>query len=356
MVGGRGRDVETAPQCPDLGKTGQQPPGDARIRSRACGVFPENRQEDGRECDILICTMKRIILLVVTNIAVMLVMMVAFHVVCAFLGVDPVAAFGGTGLDMTSLAVFSLIFGMGGAVISLLLSKTIAKLSVGARVVNGTEGEAERWLVETVRSLAERANVQMPEVAIYEGEANAFATGAFRNHALVAVSTKIMEQMTREELRAVLGHEMSHVANGDMVTTTLVQGVLNAFVIFLSRFVAAVAAGALAKDRNSRRGASRGIYYLVYYVLQMVLGIAASLIVCWHSRRREYAADAGSANLLGSPSPMIAALRRLDNLRPGILPDSLRAMGINGRKASLFATHPSIDDRVAALERIMRGI
>ena len=299
--------------------------------------------------------MKRIILLVVTNIAVMLVMMVVFHVVCAFLGVDPVAAFGGTGLDMTSLAVFSLIFGMGGAVISLLLSKTIAKLSVGARVVNGTEGEAERWLVETVRSLAERANVQMPEVAIYEGEANAFATGAFRNHALVAVSTKIMEQMTREELRAVLGHEMSHVANGDMVTTTLVQGVLNAFVLFLSRLVAAMVSNAASKG-SERRGYARGTYYLVYYVLQMVLGIAASLVVCWHSRRREYAADAGSANLLGSPSSMIAALRRLDNLRPGVLPDSLKAMGISGKRASLFATHPSIDDRVAALERLQRGI
>ena len=295
--------------------------------------------------------MKRIFLFVVTNLAVMLVMTVAFHVVCALVGVDPAAAFSGTGLDLMSLAVFSLIFGMGGAIISLLLSKTIAKMSVGARVIDGTEGEAERWLVETVRSLAERANVQMPEVAIYEGEANAFATGAFRNHALVAVSTKIMEQMTREELRAVLGHEMSHVANGDMVTTTLVQGVLNAFVLFFSRLVAAVAAGALAKDRNSRRSASRGIYYLVYYVMQMVLGLGASLVVCWHSRRREYAADAGSANLLGSASPMIAALRRLDNLRPGILPDSLKAMGISGKRASLFATHPSIDDRVAALER-----
>ena len=187
------------------------------------------------------CAMKRIFLFVVTNFAVMLVMMVAFHVLCAVMGVNPNAAFSGSGLDLTSLAIFSLIFGMGGSIISLLLSKTIAKLSVGARVVNGTEGEAERWLVETVRSLAERANVKMPEVAIYEGEANAFATGAFRNHALVAVSTKIMEQMTREELRAVLGHEMSHVANGDMVTTTLVQGVLNACVIFLSRLVAAVA-------------------------------------------------------------------------------------------------------------------
>ena len=300
--------------------------------------------------------MKRIILFVVTNLAVMFVMMVAFHMLCALLGTDPNAAFNGSGLDVMSLAVFSLVFGMGGAIISLLLSKTIAKVSVGARVVDGTEGEAERWLVETVRSLAERANVRMPEVAIYEGEANAFATGAFRNHALVAVSTKIMEQMTREELRAVLGHEMSHVANGDMVTTTLVQGVLNVFVLFLSRLVAAVASNAAGNGRGSRGGSARGIYYLVYYVLQITLGIVASLIVCWHSRRREYAADAGSANLLGSPSSMIAALRRLDNLRPGILPESLKAMGINGRKASLFATHPSIDDRVAALERIQRGL
>ena len=298
--------------------------------------------------------MKRIVLFVITNLAVMLVMTVAFHVLCAVLEVDPAAAFGDTGLDLVSLAVFACVFGMGGAFLSLLLSKTVAKLSVGARVVDGTEGEAERWLVETVRSLAERANVKMPEVAIYEGEANAFATGAFRNHALVAVSTKIMEQMTREELRAVLGHEMSHVVNGDMVTTTLVQGVLNTFVLFLSRLVAAVVAG--AGSRGRRRGTSRGIYHIVYYVMQLTLGIAASLVVCWHSRRREYAADAGSANLLGSPSSMIAALRRLDNLRPGILPDSLKAMGISGKRASLFATHPSIEDRVAALERLQRGI
>ena len=298
--------------------------------------------------------MKRIILFLATNFAVMIVMMVAFHVVCALMGIDPNAAFYGTGLDMTSLAVFSLIFGMGGSLVSLLLSKTIAKFSVGATTIDGSEGEAERWLVDTVRSLAERANVKMPEVAIYEGEANAFATGAFRNSALVAVSTRIMEQMTREELRAVLGHEMSHIANGDMVTTTLVQGVLHACVIFFSRLVAAVASGALSNGRD-RRGSSHGTYYLVYYIMQMTLGIAASLIVYWHSRRREYAADAGSANLLGSPSSMIAALRRLGNLRPGVLPDSLRAMGIAGSHTSLFSTHPSIEDRIAALERLQQG-
>ena len=226
--------------------------------------------------------MKRIILFLITNLAIMFLMMVVFHVVCAFMGIDPSGAMGG---DLYALAIFSLIFGMAGGIISLLLSKTIAKWSVGAQVIDGSEGEAERWLVETVRSLADRANIKMPEVAIYKGHANAFATGAFRNHALVAVSTKIMEQMTREELRAVLGHEMSHVANGDMVTTTLVQGVLNACVIFLSRLVASVASS--ANSNGKRRGSSRGVYYIVYYVMQFALGIAASLVVCWHSRRRE---------------------------------------------------------------------
>ena len=300
--------------------------------------------------------MKRVFLFLVANFAIMLVMMVVFHVVCAFLGVDPNAAFAQSGeLNLESLAVFSLIFGMTGSIISLLLSKTIAKWSVGAKTIDGTEGEAERWLVDTVRSLAERANVKMPEVAIYEGQANAFATGAFRNHALVAVSTDIMAQMTKEELRAVLGHEMSHVANGDMVTMTLLQGVLNACVIFLSRVVAFLAANAASDGKGRRRGAS-GIYTLVYFVMQIVLGIAASLVVYWFSRRREYAADAGSANLLGTPSSMIAALRRLGNLEPGVLPDSIKAMGIAGKHASIFATHPSLEDRIEALERLQRGI
>ena len=299
--------------------------------------------------------MKRIFLFLVTNMAVLLVMTLVFHLACGLMGIDPAAVNGANGLDLQALAVFSLIFGMTGGVISLLLSKTIAKMSVGARTIDGTEGDAERWLVQTVRELAERANVKMPEVAIYEGQANAFATGAFRNHALVAVSTDIMAQMTREELRAVLGHEMSHVANGDMVTMTLLQGVLNACVIFLSRVVAYLAAGALSDGRGRRRG-SGGMYYLVYYVLQILLGIVASLVVYWYSRRREYAADAGSANLLGTPSSMIAALRRLGNLQPGVLPDSLKAMGISGKQASLFSTHPSLDDRIAALERIHRGI
>ena len=303
--------------------------------------------------------MKRIFLFLVLNFAIMLVLMVVFHVVCAFLGIDPNAAFAQSGsLDLTSLAVFSLVYGMAGGFISLLLSKKMAKWSVGAKTIDGTEGEAERWLVETVRTLAERANVKMPEVAIYHGAANAFATGAFRNHALVAVSDSIMQQMTAEELRAVLGHEMSHVANGDMVTMTLLQGVLNACVLFLARVVAFMASNALAgKDNgNRRRGGSSGLYYLVYYVLQIVLGLVASMIAMWYSRRREFAADAGSANLLGTPSSMIAALRRLGNLQPGVLPSSIAAFGIGGKMSSLFATHPSLEARIEALERLQRGV
>ena len=301
--------------------------------------------------------MKRIVLFALTNIAVMFVLMVVFHLVCAFFGVDPNAAFARNGTDLTSLAIFSLVYGMTGGFVSLLLSKTIAKMTTRARTITGDEGEAERWLVDTVAQLAERAHVKMPEVAIYPGEPNAFATGAFKNHALVAVSTGIMESMTKEELRAVLGHEMSHVANGDMVTMTLLQGVLNACVIFLSRLVASLASNVLRGDDNRRRGGSGPIFYLVYYVMQFALGIGASIIAMWFSRHREYAADKGSADLIGTPSSMIAALRRLGNLQPGVLPGSIAALGAVGvRKASLFATHPSLEDRIAALEKIQRGI
>ncbi|MBR2713188.1 MAG: protease HtpX, partial [Kiritimatiellae bacterium] len=204
--------------------------------------------------------------------------------------------------------------------------------------------------------LARRAGVKTPEVAIYEGAANAFATGAFKNSALVAVSTDIMRQMTKEELRAVLGHEMSHVSNGDMVTLTLVQGVLNAFVIVISRVLASVLANA-GNGEGGRRRNNGGLYFLLVMVLQIALGVLASLVVMWFSRKREYAADAGSAKLLGTPSAMIAALRRLGNLQPGTLPDSLRAMGIaEGKKTSIWSTHPSIEDRIEALRNLGMGI
>ncbi len=284
----------------------------------------------------------------------MLVLSVVYSIVCALIGPENLAQFSRNGIDFGFLAIWALIFGMGGAVISLLMSKPIAKWATHATVIDGTEGPTERWLVDTVRQLADRAGVKMPEVAIYPGEANAFATGAFRNSALVAVSTKITEQMTREELRAVLGHEMSHVANGDMVTLTLVQGVLNACVLFLARVIAYVADGALSGEKGRRRGG--GMYFLIYYLMQFLLGIGAALVVNAYSRRREYAADRGSAELLASPGLMIAALRRLGNLQPGILPESLKAMGISGKHASLFATHPSLEDRIEALQKLQMGL
>ena len=291
--------------------------------------------------------MKRIVLFLLTNIAVMVTLTIVANLLCAFLGTSVAEVVGPQWAD---LVIFAFVYGMLGAFVSLLLSKPIAKFSCGARTIDGTEGEAERWLVSTVEDLALRAGVKTPEVAIYRGAANAFATGAFKNSALVAVSTDIMRQMSKEELRAVLGHEMSHVANGDMVTLTLVQGVLNAFVIVFSRVLASVLANA---GKGENRRSNDGVYFLAVMVLQIALGILASLIVMWFSRKREYAADAGSAKLLGSPSSMIAALRRLGNLQPGPLPDSLAAMGIaEGKRTSIWSTHPALEDRIAALERV----
>lgn len=291
--------------------------------------------------------MKRIFLFLITNIAVLLTLGVVANLLCTYLLGTPIEQL--VGPEWTIILVYAFIYGMLGAFISLLFSKQIAKMSCKAKTIDGSEGEAERWLVATVTDLAQRANIKTPEVAIYPGAPNAFATGAFKNSALVAVSTEIMGQMSKEELRAVLGHEMSHVANGDMVTLTLVQGVLNAFVIVISRVLASVIA-------NNGKGESRrnndGLYYLLVIVLQMALGVLASLVVMWFSRKREYAADAGSAKLLGSPSPMIAALRRLGNLQPGVLPDSLKAFGISGKKTSIWATHPSLEDRIEALQNL----
>ena len=288
--------------------------------------------------------MKRVFLFLATNIAIMIALSLTTSLVLAFLG-EPLEEFFG---QWSHLVVFAFVFGMGGALISLLLSKPIAKFSTGARVIDGSEGSAERWLVSTVEDLARRANIKTTEVAIYPGAANAFATGAFKNSALVAVSTDIMGQMSKEELRAVLGHEISHVANGDMVTLTLIQGVLNAFVILFSRMIAHVVANAGNGER--RRSSSPFLYMTIVWILEIALGIFAMMIVCAFSRRREYAADAGSARLLGTPSSMIAALRRLGNLQPGVLPDSLKAMGIaEGKRASLWSTHPSLDERIEAL-------
>jgi heat shock protein HtpX len=285
--------------------------------------------------------MKRIFLFLATNLAVMVVL----SIVVSVLGLDQWLT--AEGIDYTSLLAMSAVFGFGGSFISLLMSKMIAKWSTGAHVIDGSEGSTEYWLVQTVKKLADSAGVGMPEVAIYEGPANAFATGAFRNDALVAVSTGLMQSMSHEEVEAVLGHEMSHVANGDMVTLTLIQGVLNTFVVFLSRVVGMIVDKAVFR---TERGLGPG-FYITSLVCQILFGVLASLIVAWFSRYREFRADAGSARLLGSPRPMVAALARLGGLESGGLPDSVKAFGIGGSGlGSLFATHPPIEARIAALQ------
>jgi heat shock protein HtpX len=286
--------------------------------------------------------MKRIVLFLLTNIAVMLVL----SIVTGVLGLDQVLA--ANGLDLTRLLAFSAVFGFGGAIISLLMSKSIAKWSTSAHVIGNPRNESESWLVATVKKLADKAGIAMPEVAVYEGEPNAFATGAFRNSALVAVSSGLLGSMSREEVEAVLGHEMAHVANGDMVTLTLIQGVVNTFVVFLSRVVA------FFVDRivfRTQRGTGPG-YFITMIVCQLLLGVLASLIVAWFSRRREFRADAGSAQYLGTPQPMIQALARLGGLPAGELPKSLTGFGITDKAgiAALFATHPPIEERIRALQ------
>ena len=294
--------------------------------------------------------MKRIFLFLITNIAAVALLTFVTYLVCGFCGVDITRLAGDGGYG--TLLVMSFAMGMAGSLISLFTSKMQVKISMKCKTVDGTEGETERWLVETVRDLARRADLKMPEVAIYPGAANAFATGAFKNSALVAVSTDIMTQMSREELRAVLGHEMSHVRNGDMVTMSLTQGVINTFVIFFAYVIAGVVSGALSNGKEKRRsGSGNALYYMIVQLCQMVFGIFASCVVMWYSRRREFAADAGSAELLGSPAPMIGALRRLGGLTPGKLPESMKAFGIAAPKAlaNLFASHPPLEDRINAL-------
>ena len=290
--------------------------------------------------------MKRILLFIFTNIAVMAVLTIVLNI----LGVD--RALAQQGFSIAPLLILSLVLGFGGAIISLLISKPMAKWSTGARVIDGTEGPNERWLVDTVRRIAQAAGIGIPEVAIYEGEPNAFATGAFRNSALVAVSTGLLQSMNQEEVEGVLGHEVTHVANGDMVTMTLIQGVVNTFVIFLSRLVGTIV------DRTvfrTERGVGPG-YYVTVIVCQILFGLLASIIVMWFSRQREFRADRGSAQYLGSARPMINALARLGGLEPGALPESIRAMGISDRPAwmGLFASHPPIEERIAALQALGR--
>src|SRR5690554_5352210 len=290
--------------------------------------------------------MKRIVLFLLTNFAVLLVLSATMNV----LGVGRYLT--AQGLDLTQLLIFAAVIGFTGSIISLLISKPMAKASTGARVIDPqAPGSArEAWLVDTVHQLADRAGIGRPEVAIYQGAPNAFATGAFKNDALVAVSTGLLESMTEEEVAAVLGHEVAHVANGDMITLTLIQGVVNTFVVFLARVVGYFVDRVLLK--NDRGGVGIG-YFGTVIVCEIIFGILASIIVAWFSRQREFRADVGSARLLGGREPMIRALARLGGLQAGELPKTFEASGISGRGAisALFATHPPIEVRIQALQQ-----
>jgi heat shock protein HtpX len=286
--------------------------------------------------------MKRIVLFVLTNLAVVLVL----GITARLLGVDRYLT--ANGMNFSALLVYAAVIGFGGAFISLLMSKPLAKWTAGVHIIQGTEGADEAWIVNTVRKFAEQAGIGMPEVGIFHGEPNAFATGAFKNDALVAVSDGLLQGMTRDEVEAVIGHEVAHIANGDMVTMTLIQGVMNTFVVFLSRVIGYLVDSWLSRGDN-RSGPGIG-YYVTTIVLDILLGFLAAIIVAWFSRQREFRADAGSAQLMGRKQPMINALARLGGMVPGELPKGLQNMGITSGVGKLFSSHPPIEERIAALQ------
>jgi len=288
--------------------------------------------------------MKRIVLFLATNLAVVVVL----GIVASVLGLNRFLT--AQGLDLGALLGFAFVMGFGGAFISLLISKPMAKFSTRAQVINDSRDPVHQWIVATVQKFANQAGIRMPEVAIYEGAPNAFATGAFKNSALVAVSTGLLQSMSRDEVEAVLGHEIAHIANGDMVTMTLLQGVMNTFVVFASRVIGYVVDRIVLRNQDDAPGIG---YYVTTIVLDIVLGFLAAIIVAWFSRQREFRADAGAAQLMGSPRPMINALARLGGLEPGELPQQIRTMGIASRPSgllALFSSHPPIEDRIRALQ------
>ncbi len=289
--------------------------------------------------------MKRILLFVLTNVMVVAVL----GIVASLLGVNRYLT--PNGLNLGSLLGFALVMGFGGAIISLLISKPMAKWTSGVRLINEPANADEKWIVDTVKKLADKAGIGMPDVGIFPGDPNAFATGAFKNSALVAVSTGLLQGMTHDEIEAVIGHEIAHVANGDMVTMTLIQGVMNTFVVFLSRVIGYAVDGFLRKGDSQSSGPGIG-YMITTIVLDIVLGFAAAIVVAWFSRHREFRADAGSAQLLGRKQPMINALARLGGMVPGELPKSVAALGIAGGIGKLFSTHPPMEERIAALQAL----
>lgn len=289
--------------------------------------------------------MKRILLFVGTNLAVMLVLGIA----ASLLGVNRFLT--ANGLNLGALLGFAALMGFGGAIISLLISKPMAKWSTKAQVINDSTDPTHRWIVGAVQNFSQKAGIGMPEVAIYDGEPNAFATGAFKNSALVAVSTGLLHSMSRDEVEAVIGHEVAHVANGDMVTMTLIQGVMNTFVVFLSRVIGYFVDKVVLRNNNDGPGIG---YYVTTIVLDIVLGVLAAVIVAWFSRQREYRADAGAAQLMGRKQPMINALARLGGLDPGELPKSVANMGISSRPGgfmALLSSHPPLEDRIRVLQQ-----
>jgi heat shock protein HtpX len=290
--------------------------------------------------------MKRIALFVVSNLAIMVVLMLFLTVLQAVFGIN-FSGMGGRNLDLGALAVFSLVVGFAGAFVSLLISKPMAKWTTGAQVISQPSNAMESWLVDVVRRHADKAGIGMPEVAIFEGDPNAFATGAFKNSALVAVSTGLLQSMSKDEVEAVLGHEISHISNGDMVTMTLLQGVMNTFVVFLSRVIGYFVDRVLLRNESDAPGIG---YYLTTIVLDIALGFLAAMVVAWFSRQREFRADAGAVTLMGNRRPMINALARLGGLQPADLPQQVKTLGIAGGMGSLFASHPPIEQRIAALE------
>ncbi|MCL9782339.1 protease HtpX [Vibrio sp. S4M6] len=287
--------------------------------------------------------MKRILLFLATNLAVILVLGIVLNIVYAVTGIQPGS--------LSGLLLLAALFGFGGSFISLLMSKGMALRSVGGMVIENPRNETEHWLLETVRQQSQKVGVGMPSVAIYDSpDINAFATGAKRNDSLVAVSTGLLHNMTRDEAEAVLAHEMSHIANGDMVTMTLLQGVVNTFVIFLSRFIANIVS---SNDNEEGQGTNYLVYFAVSIVLELVFGFLASFITMWYSRRREFYADAGAANLVGKHK-MIAALERLKMSHEPQLEGSMMAFGINGKKTltELLMSHPPLDKRIDALRNL----
>ena len=288
--------------------------------------------------------MKRIFLFLMTNIAIL----VLLSITLSLLGVEGILAENGSDLDLNALLIFSAVFGFGGAFISLAISKWMAKRMTGAVVIKTPNNNLEKWLIETVEKQAKIVGIRMPEVAIFPSASmNAFATGASKNKALVAVSQGLLDSMNKNEIEAVVGHEMSHVANGDMVTLTLIQGVVNTFVIFFSRVIGHFVDRVILKNQ---RGHGIG-YFVTTLFAQIVLSILASTIVMYVSRKREFVADTGGADLAGHQN-MISALKRLGQVEPQALPEQMAAFGINDKKgfASWFSSHPPIEDRIAALE------